>query len=196
MFDILQIFHQLAWPPLLKLIGITKKKRDKTDWAILYNVNIKRVGNVMLAVRNMEKSLEFYHNLIGLPIKEQRENWIDLGTGENSLISLHPASKTELQREFTWKWNYSWISSRRCAICRWWAKVKRSASLQRDHWERLWKKCHNVRSWWIFCITFWTHIKRQGYTDWQISRVCPSVVIKKASLDQLNWSSTRIFIQK
>lgn len=90
----------ISWlgPPLLKLINITKKKKDKTDWAIPYTVNIKRVGNVILAVRNMEKSLEFYHNLIGLPIKEQRENWIDLGTGENSLISLHPASKIELHK--------------------------------------------------------------------------------------------------
>ena len=61
-------------------------------------VEIKRVGNVMIAVRDMKKSLEFYHELIGLPIKEQRENWIDLGSGDNSLISLHPASKTELHK--------------------------------------------------------------------------------------------------
>ena len=44
-------------------------------------MNIKRIGNVMLAVTNMKKSLDFYHGLIGLPIKEQRENWIDLGSG-------------------------------------------------------------------------------------------------------------------
>lgn len=61
-------------------------------------MNIKRIGNVMLAVTDMKKSLEFYHELIGLPIKEQREGWIDLGSGENSLISLHPASKTELHK--------------------------------------------------------------------------------------------------
>ena len=61
-------------------------------------MEIKRVGNVMLAVRDMKKSLKFYHELIGLPIKEQRDNWIDLGSGENSLISLHPASKTELHK--------------------------------------------------------------------------------------------------
>lgn len=61
-------------------------------------MNIKRIGNVMLAVRDMDKSLKFYHELIGLPIKEQRKDWIDLGSGENSLISLHPASKTELHK--------------------------------------------------------------------------------------------------
>lgn len=61
-------------------------------------MNIKRVGNVIIAVKDLNKSLEFYHGLIGLPIKEQREAWIDLGSGDNSLISLHPASKTELHK--------------------------------------------------------------------------------------------------
>ena len=61
-------------------------------------MNIKRVGNVIIAVQDLKKSLDFYHGLIGLPIKEQRETWIDLGSGDNSLISLRPASKTELHK--------------------------------------------------------------------------------------------------
>ena len=72
--------------------------KHKTNVRQRNMLEIKRVGNVMIAVRNMEKSLEFYHEMIGLPIKQQRENWIDLGSGENSLISLHPASKTELHK--------------------------------------------------------------------------------------------------
>jgi len=56
-------------------------------------VNIKRVGNVILAVKDIDKSLKFYHEFIGLPIKNQRRSWVDLGTS-GALLSLHPASLT------------------------------------------------------------------------------------------------------
>lgn len=56
-------------------------------------MNIKKVGNVILAVQDLDKSLEFYHEFIGLPIKNQRRSWIDLGTS-GALLSLHPASLT------------------------------------------------------------------------------------------------------
>ena len=54
-------------------------------------MNVRKVGNVILAVRDLEKSLEFYNKILGMPIKRQRENWIDLGQS-GALLSLHPAS--------------------------------------------------------------------------------------------------------
>lgn len=56
-------------------------------------MNIKKVGNVILAVTDIDKSLEFYHEIIGLPIRNQRRSWVDLGTS-GALLSLHPASLT------------------------------------------------------------------------------------------------------
>ena len=56
-------------------------------------MNIKKVGNVILAVKDLEKSIEFYNNVIGLPIKDKRKTWVDLGTS-GALLSLHPASLT------------------------------------------------------------------------------------------------------
>ena len=56
-------------------------------------MNIKKVGNVILAVTDIDKSLQFYHEVIGLPIKNQRRSWVDLGTS-GALLSLHPASLT------------------------------------------------------------------------------------------------------
>lgn len=56
-------------------------------------MNVKRLGNVILAVKDLDRSLEFYHDIIGLPIKNQRRTWVDLGT-TGALISLHPASLT------------------------------------------------------------------------------------------------------
>ena len=57
-------------------------------------MNVKKVGNVILAVKDLNKSVEFYNKILGMPIKRQRENWIDLGQS-GALLSLHPAS-TEL----------------------------------------------------------------------------------------------------
>ena len=56
-------------------------------------MNIKRVGNVILAVKDLELSVKFYHETLGLPIKRQRDNWIDLGQS-GALLSLHPASSS------------------------------------------------------------------------------------------------------
>jgi lactoylglutathione lyase len=64
-----------------------KELQDRID------VNIKKVGNVILAVSDIDKSLQFYHEIIGLPIKNQRRSWVDLGTS-GALLSLHPASLT------------------------------------------------------------------------------------------------------
>ncbi len=56
-------------------------------------MNIKRVGNVILAVKDLAKSVRFYNEIIGLPIKQQRKSWVDLGS-KGALISLHPASES------------------------------------------------------------------------------------------------------
>jgi len=57
-------------------------------------MNVKKVGNVILAVKDLNKSVEFYNKILGMPSKRQRENWVDLGQS-GALLSHHPAS-TEL----------------------------------------------------------------------------------------------------
>jgi len=56
-------------------------------------MNVRKVGNVILAVKDLEKSLEFYNKILGMPIKKQRQNWIDLGQS-GALLSLHPSSSS------------------------------------------------------------------------------------------------------
>jgi len=56
-------------------------------------MNIKKVGNVILAVKDLDKSIEFYNKILGLPIKNKRDNWVDLGQS-GALLSLHPASQS------------------------------------------------------------------------------------------------------
>ena len=56
-------------------------------------MNVRKVGNVILAVKDLDKSVEFYNKILGMPIKRQRQNWVDLGQS-GALLSLHPASSS------------------------------------------------------------------------------------------------------
>ena len=55
-------------------------------------MNIRHLGSVIIAVSNLEKSIQFYHDIIGLPIKEKRANWVEL-VKEGATVILHPATK-------------------------------------------------------------------------------------------------------
>jgi len=54
-------------------------------------MNIKHLGSVIIAVSNMEKSVKFYNEIIGMPIKNKRENWVELGK-QGATVILHPAT--------------------------------------------------------------------------------------------------------
>ena len=57
-------------------------------------MNIKRIGNIILEVKDLEASIKFYHEILGMPIKNERRNWVDLGRESGGVLSLHPASIT------------------------------------------------------------------------------------------------------
>jgi lactoylglutathione lyase len=54
-------------------------------------MNIKHLGSVIIAVSNLEKSVKFYNEIIGMPIKNKRENWVELGK-QGATVILHPAT--------------------------------------------------------------------------------------------------------
>ena len=56
-------------------------------------MNVKKIGNVIFAVKDLTKSVEFYNKVLGMPIKNKRENWVDLGQS-GALLSLHPANES------------------------------------------------------------------------------------------------------
>lgn len=55
-------------------------------------MHIKHLGSVIIAVSDLQKSLKFYHEIIGLPIKNNRENWVELAK-EGASVILHPANR-------------------------------------------------------------------------------------------------------
>ena len=54
-------------------------------------MNIKHLGSVIVAVSNLEKSTKFYNEIIGMPIKNKRENWVELAK-QGATVILHPAT--------------------------------------------------------------------------------------------------------
>ena len=56
-------------------------------------MNIRHLGSVIIAVSNLDKSVQFYHDIVGLPIKQKRGNWVELAK-EGATVILHPANKT------------------------------------------------------------------------------------------------------
>src|ERR1700692_3988694 len=48
-----------------------------------------KLGLVMIVVRNMERSVAFYRDVLGLKVLIHQENWSQLDAG-NILIGLHP----------------------------------------------------------------------------------------------------------
>ena len=57
-------------------------------------MNINRIGNIILEVKDLDTSIKFYHDILGMPIKNERRNWVDLGQQSGGTLSLHPASIT------------------------------------------------------------------------------------------------------
>ena len=57
-------------------------------------MKIKRIGNIILEVKDLDVSIKFYHEILGMPIKNERRNWVDLGQQSGGTLSLHPASIT------------------------------------------------------------------------------------------------------
>lgn len=55
-------------------------------------MNIKHLGSVIIAVSDLEKSIKYYSEIIGLPIRNNRGDWAELGR-DGATVILHPASR-------------------------------------------------------------------------------------------------------
>ena len=56
-------------------------------------MNIRHLGSVIIAVSDLEKSVKFYNEIIGMPIKNKRANWVELAK-QGATVILHPASRS------------------------------------------------------------------------------------------------------
>ena len=60
-------------------------------------MSFKKIGSVILIVSEMKKSVAFYKDILGLPIKSQSEDWTEFFVN-GTVLALHPAeNKTKLK---------------------------------------------------------------------------------------------------
>jgi lactoylglutathione lyase len=52
----------------------------------------RKVGAVILLVSNMEKSIRFYRDTLGIPIKTRSKDWTEF-FNKDTVLALHPAKK-------------------------------------------------------------------------------------------------------
>ena len=55
-------------------------------------MRFRKVGAVILLVSNMEKSVKFYRDTLGLPIKTKSNDWAEFFNND-TVLALHPAKK-------------------------------------------------------------------------------------------------------
>lgn len=54
----------------------------------------RKIGAVILLVRDVKRSIEFYHDVLGMQLKHESEDWVELSKGTSTVLALHPARKT------------------------------------------------------------------------------------------------------
>jgi lactoylglutathione lyase len=54
----------------------------------------KKIGAVILLVRDLKQSSEFYRDVLGMHLKQASEDWVEFSKGTNTVLALHPARKT------------------------------------------------------------------------------------------------------
>jgi lactoylglutathione lyase len=57
-------------------------------------VSFRKIGAVVLLVANMKRSINFYKNILGLPIKRQSRDWTEF-FNDGTVLALHPAKKKD-----------------------------------------------------------------------------------------------------
>jgi catechol 2,3-dioxygenase-like lactoylglutathione lyase family enzyme len=55
-------------------------------------LTFRKVGAVILLVSNMEKSIRFYKDTLGLPVKTKSKDWTEF-FNKDTVLALHPAKR-------------------------------------------------------------------------------------------------------
>jgi catechol 2,3-dioxygenase-like lactoylglutathione lyase family enzyme len=55
-------------------------------------LTFRKVGAVILLVSNMEKSIRFYKDTLGIPVKTKSKDWTEF-FNRDTVLALHPAKK-------------------------------------------------------------------------------------------------------
>ena len=57
-------------------------------------MSFRKVSAVVLLVSNVKRSVNFYKNILGLPVKRQSKDWTEF-FNDGTVLALHPAKKKD-----------------------------------------------------------------------------------------------------
>ncbi len=57
-------------------------------------MSFRKISAVVLLVSNVKRSVNFYKNILGLPVKRQSKDWTEF-FNNGTVLALHPAKKKE-----------------------------------------------------------------------------------------------------
>jgi len=57
-------------------------------------LSFRRISAVVLLVSNAKRSINFYKNVLGLPVKRQSKDWTEF-FHDRTVLALHPAKKKD-----------------------------------------------------------------------------------------------------
>jgi catechol 2,3-dioxygenase-like lactoylglutathione lyase family enzyme len=57
-------------------------------------VSFRKISAVVLLVSNVKRSINFYKNILGLPVKKQSKDWTEF-FNDGTVLALHPAKKKD-----------------------------------------------------------------------------------------------------
>ena len=55
-------------------------------------MTFRKVGAVILLVSNIDRSIKFYRDTLGIPIKTKSKDWVEF-FNKDTVLALHPAKK-------------------------------------------------------------------------------------------------------
>jgi lactoylglutathione lyase len=56
-----------------------------------------RIGAVILLVSDIKRSIRFYHDTLGMELKQESKDWTELST-RGTVLALHPARKKKIKK--------------------------------------------------------------------------------------------------
>jgi len=57
-----------------------------------------KIGAIILLVADLNRSIEFYRDVLGMHLKQESEDWVEFSKGSSTVLALHPVRKSSRRK--------------------------------------------------------------------------------------------------
>ena len=57
-----------------------------------------KIGAIILLVADLNRSIEFYRDVLGMQLKQESEDWVEFSKGSSTVLALHPVRKSSRKK--------------------------------------------------------------------------------------------------